>query len=200
MQGARVTDAVKFHGRRGELKQSVREVRTRVPDRLRWRSAVSIVTKAVSPLLGKERMRIEEPVREVVLDLEDDGLRREVVLDARRIGVDLDRGEVLPVWTVGDVRRTAYLTGVDVQLVYRAMELPDDFFARIDTAAAVIIGRTFSAEYQRRAHALFTRLPEACTRPLMHHEVAMAQRAKSDADRATRWGAFAKTLLAPQFG
>ena len=86
--GARVTDAVDYHARRGEMRGAVRVVRTRVPERFRWRAAVAEVTGVAGSLRGLERMRVEEPVREIVLDLSDDSLQREVVLDARRRGVD----------------------------------------------------------------------------------------------------------------
>src|SRR5687768_14269646 len=93
--GSRVTDAVDYWQRRAELKPAVHIVRTRVPERFRWRKAVANIAQGLSPLRGRDRMRLEEPVRELVIDLEDTALRREVVLDARRVGVDLDRGEVL---------------------------------------------------------------------------------------------------------
>ena len=64
--------------RSGDLKRAVRVVRTRVPERLRWRAAVAGVSEAAAPLRGRERFLIEEPVRELVLDLDDTILRREV--------------------------------------------------------------------------------------------------------------------------
>src|SRR4051812_9048594 len=97
MSGARVTDEVIYWRMRGELRRAVRVVRVRKPERLRWRAALATVTEAAAPLRGFDRMVVEEPVREIVLDLDDRILRREAVLDARQHGVDLDRGEVLPV-------------------------------------------------------------------------------------------------------
>src|SRR5436309_15990298 len=108
-QGARVTDEIDFYRRRGQLQNTVRVIRARTPERLRWRAGVACVTQIAGSLRGRERMRIEEPVRELVLDLEDRMLRRETVLDARRSGVDLDRGEVLPRLTRWDLRRNAFL-------------------------------------------------------------------------------------------
>src|SRR5687768_3181257 len=101
--GSRVTDAVEYWRRRGELKGAVSIVRKRLPEHFRWRRAVNVVSQAAGALVGRERMRIEEPVREIVLDLPDEVLRREVVIDARRFGVDLDRGEVLRPRTVGEI-------------------------------------------------------------------------------------------------
>ena len=82
--GVRVTDEVSFWQRRGDLRRAVRVVRERTPERLRWRAAVSSVTEQAGGLSGSERVRIEEPVREVVLDLQDKILRREVVIEYKR--------------------------------------------------------------------------------------------------------------------
>jgi len=40
--GSRVTDAVDFYQRRGEVRGAVKVVRVRTPERFRWRSAVSM--------------------------------------------------------------------------------------------------------------------------------------------------------------
>src|SRR5688572_4937626 len=42
--GARITDAVSHFRSRGNLKSAVKLVRTRVPERHRWRAAVSALT------------------------------------------------------------------------------------------------------------------------------------------------------------
>src|SRR4249920_171352 len=131
-QGARVTDEVEFYRRRGQLQNTVRVIRARVPERLRWRAGVAAVTQIAGQLRGRERMRIEEPLREIVLDLEDRILRRESVLDARRAGVDLDRHEVLPTMTRWDLRRNAFLTGVDHMSIAPYVRLPDEYSAQID--------------------------------------------------------------------
>src|SRR5690606_37110265 len=89
--GARITDAVAHFARRGNFRSAVKLVRTRAPERLRWRSAVSTLTLDAGRLVGTERMRLEEPIRELVLDLSDAYLQREIVLDARLHRVDLDR-------------------------------------------------------------------------------------------------------------
>ncbi len=192
----RVTDAVNFFRQRGELRGSVQIVRTRSPDRLRWRSAVSFVTAAAAPLLGRERLRVEEPVREVVLDLPDAVLRREVVLDARKVGLDLDRGEVLPHHTVGDLGRLTFVTGTDVVQLRRYVRLPDDFFAPIDTAGAAVVARALSEFHRVRAHRLLLQLPDPDARqPRQRHEVFMAERAETESEASDRWAALAKSLV-----
>jgi len=194
--GSRVTDAVDFYKRRGELRGAVRAVRTRVPERLRWRSAVGSLTQAAGGLRGHDRMRVEEPVREVVIEVPDRKLQREVVLDARRHGVDLDRGELFPERTVSDFRRMAFLTGTDVSRVQRYVTIPEDFFAPVDAAAVVIVGRAWADYHRRRARKLWLELPDP-DGPVpfrLHHQI-MAERAKREARIAERWRAFTCALI-----
>ena len=80
--GARITDEVNQHTRSGNHRNAVRVLRNRSPERLRWRQAVAQVSEVAGSLRGVSRMRIEEPTREIVLDLNDRILRREAVLDA----------------------------------------------------------------------------------------------------------------------
>ena len=196
-KGARVTDAVGFFARRGELRGAVREVSRRVPERFRWRKAVCGVNKVAGRLRGLDRMRVEEPIRELVLDLGDADLRREVVLDARRAGVDLDRGEVLPRMTLADLRRLAFLTRVDVRRIARHMKLPEDFRAPIDTAGSVVVGRYLSEHHRQRAHKLWLSVPDPDgPGPLRLHHRYMLERAERDRDEAERWAALAQALLA----
>jgi hypothetical protein len=193
---ARVTDAVAFEARRGENKRAMRVVRARRPDRLRWRSAVSVVSAGAGRLRGLDRLRIEEPVREMVLDLGDDILKREVVLDARRYDLDLDRGEVLPFHSMGDLRRYAFLVGADMRTIGRYVDLPEDFGAPVDTAGCVLVGRAMANHHRRRAQRLWLELPDPDgPRQRMRHEEMMAERARRDAETARRWDALSKRLL-----
>lgn len=194
--GVRVTDAVTYFRHRGEMRGSVHVVRTRTPDRLRWRAAVGAVNQVTAKLTGKDRMRVEEPVRELILNLPDHDLQREVVLDARRVGVDLDRGEVLPRFTVGDLGRLSYLTGTDLGTVRRYVALPDDFFAPIDTAGVAVVGRALADQHKRRAHKLLLSIPdpESGERRTRHHAF-VAERAEQDSELARRWTALSRALL-----
>ncbi len=196
MLGARITDAIEYYGRRGHDRGAVRVVRQRDPDKFRWRRAVAALTAAAGKRRGNERARLEEPVREMVLDLGDGGLMREVILDARRFRVDLDRGEVLPFRTVGDLRRTTFLTGTDIDTVRLYLEVPEDFHAPIDTAGVVVVGRAIAEQHRRRAQRIFLELPEV---PLARSEselsMQLRQRAKNDALAAKRWRAVADTIL-----
>ncbi|MFI5309035.1 MAG: hypothetical protein ACHQ53_16895 [Polyangiales bacterium] len=192
---ARVTDEVSFWSKRGELRHAVRAVRTRKPERLRWRAAVATLTEAAAPLRGHDRARIEEPVRELVLDLNDRILRRESVLDARRHGVDLDRGEILPRLTRWDLKRTAFLTGVDHALISHYLPLPDDFSRPIDTAGVVVIARALAGSHKQRADRLTLRVGDPQARALARHEQIMLHRADYERDLARRWAALSKTLL-----
>ena len=197
MYGARVTDAVDFLRRRGEPRTAVRAVRKRAPDKFRWRDAVSVLTATAGVRRGRDRMFIEEPIREVVIDLPDYLLRREVVLDARRNHVDLDRGELLPRHTIGDLRRTSFLIGTDLSRVQRYVKLPDGFDAPIDTAAVVLVGRALAKLHHKRAQKLRLQLPVP-DGPEGFFELqhsAMADRAERDAEEATRWAALARALL-----
>ncbi len=194
-QGARVTDEVEFYKRRGELQNSVRVLRIRRPERLRWRAAVASVTEVAAVLRGRERARIEEPVREIVLDLDDRILRRESVLDARRSGVDLDRGEVLPRHSRWDLKRTAFLTGVDQDELGRYMRLPDDYFRAVDTAAVVLISRALANAHKDRADKLVARVQTQKGDGLLRHEHYMLDRAERDRDLAKRWAALSKVMV-----
>jgi hypothetical protein len=197
MDGSRVTDAASFHLRRGELKGAVRVVRKRPPERFRWRTAVGGVSRAASRLRGLDRMRVEEPIREMVLDLPDPSLRREVVLDARRVGVDLDRGELLPHLTLADLRRMAFLAGVDPSRIARYTKLPGGFGDPIDTAACVVVGRALGEHHRRRAHKLWLSVPDPDGPSLLrqHHRymLSRAERERAEAERAQ---ALSQALLA----
>lgn len=196
MLGYRVTDAVEYYQQRGEERLAVRAVRKRDPDKFRWKGAVSSLSRAISALRGSERHRIEEPVREIVLDVTDAVLKRECVLDARRYRVDLDRGEILTQRTMGDVRRTAFLTGVDLDLVRPHVTLPEDFGEPVDVAGIVLVGRAYAERYRDRAQRLFLALPgeEARDRFTDRHH-AIAEQAESDALESKKWAAVAKALL-----
>jgi hypothetical protein len=193
--GARITDAVAHFRNRGNLKSAVKLVITRQPERLRWRAAVGSLTLDAGRMLGGDRMRVEEPIRERVLDLDDELLRREVVLDARLHRVDLDRGEILPRWSLGDLRRMSFLARTDLDLLDRYVRLPQEFEASIDTAAVVLAGRAFSNMFRSRAQRLWLSVPDQDgPEPHMKHHTYILQRADQDAERSRRWGALAKTL------
>lgn len=197
--GARITDAVGHFRTRGNWKSAVKLVRGRQPERLRWRAAVGALTSDAGRMAGSDRMRVEEPIRELVLDLDDGFLQREIILDARLHRVDLDRGEILPRWTVSDLRRLAHIARADVNLLQRYVALPTSFEAAIDTAAVVLAGRAFSNMFRQRAQKLWLRVPDQeGPEPVMLHHRYMLQRAEQDAEMGRRWGALAKTLaLAP---
>ena len=196
MPGTRVTDAVDFYRQRGEDKTAVRVIRGRRPDKLRWRSAMGRLNHTIGQRRGKSRFMMEEPVREMVLDLGDKTLKREVVIDARRFNVDLDRGELLPFHRMGDLRRYAFLVGADMKVIERYVRVPDDFGAPIDTAGTVIVARAMANQHRRRAQRLWLELPNTDGAPQkMKHLQMMEQRAKRDAQAAQRWAALGERLL-----
>jgi hypothetical protein len=134
-------------------------------------------------------------VRELVLDLDDRILRREAVLDARRHGVDLDRGEVLPARTRWDLRRTAFLTGVDHDLLGRYLRLPVDYGQLVDTAGVVVVARAISRAYKQRSEKLTRAVGDPSRIDLRRHEQIMLERARVEHDLASRWAALSKTML-----
>ena len=194
--GSRVTDAVDYWKRRAELKPALHIVRTRVPERFRWRKAMASIAHGLSPLRGRDRMRLEEPVRELALDLDDSALRREIVLDARRVGVDLDRGEILTHRTLGEVDQLAKSAGTDLSRVRRHVRLPDDAKAPVDTAAVVVIGRALGDYYRTKAQRLLLSIPDPDSREpkRLHHRI-MAERADLDREESLRWLEFARLVL-----
>ncbi len=195
-QGARITDVVSFHARRGELRGAVRVVRQRPAERFRWRTAVQGVSEVAGALRGLERMRVEEPVRELVIDLADPSLRREVVLDARKVGVDLDRGEILPRFTLGDLSRLSRVHRVELGHLARYAKLPRDPSAPIDTAACVVVGRALAEHHRKKAHRLWLSVPDpdGPEKLMLHHRI-MLDRAERDRAEAERWSELAKALL-----
>ncbi len=197
--GARITDAVAHFRTRGNYRSAVKLVRARKPERLRWRAAVSGLTLDAGQRRGRDRMHIEEPLRELVLDMSDIILQREVVLDARLHRVDLDRGEILPRWTFGDLRRLSFLAQTDLTLLQRYVSLPNHYDALIDTAAVVLAGRSFANVFRQRAQRLWLSVPDQegpLAKPEQHRFVLV--RADQEAELARRWGALSKTLTAKQ--
>lgn len=195
-QGARITDVVTYHAQRGELRGAVRIVRERPAERFRWRMAVAGVTKAAGSLRGLDRLRVEEPVRELVLDLADVSLQREVVLDARKAGVDLDRGELLPHHTLRDLRRLSLLHGVELAHIGRYTRLPRELEASVDTAACAVVGRALADHHRKKAHRLWLSVPDSDgPEPLRQHHRFMLDRAARDRAEAERWAALTKALL-----
>jgi hypothetical protein len=181
--GARITDSVAHFRNRGNFKSAVRLLRNRSPERLRWRAAVTALASDAGRMTGGERMRVEEPIRELVLD-------------ARLHRVDLDRGEVLPRWSFGDLCRLSCVARADLQSLRRYVKLPTEFEAAIDTAAVVLAGRAFSAMLHQRAQRLWLSVPdEDGPEPLMMHHRYIIERANRDAETGKRWGALAKALL-----
>jgi hypothetical protein len=195
-EGGRITDVVSYHAKRGELRGAVYVVRQRPAERFRWRTAVAGVNKATGVLRGRERLRVEEPVRELVLDLSDRALQREVVLDARKAGVDLDRGEVLPQHTLRALRELAGRHTLDLGHIARYTKLPDDPSALVDTAACVVVGRALVEHHRTKAHRLWLSVPdEDGPEPLRAHHRFMLERATRDRAEAERWAALTKALL-----
>lgn len=192
----RITDAVGFFQKKGEPAGAVRVIQHRPPERFRWRNAVHHLAYSAGRLHGRARMRIEEPVREVVLDLNDGALRRRIVLDARLAGVDLDRGEVLPRYCYADVRRISYLTGVDIDQLQPHMPLPVDARGPVDAAAAILVGAALADQHRRRAQALWGRLPGFGTPiSVVPHHRQLVQRADAEAKLAKRWDGFSRALM-----
>jgi hypothetical protein len=143
-------------------------------------------------------MRVEEPIRELVLDLGDEVLRREVIIDARRHGVDLDRGEVLARRTLADLQRMAFLTGTDLSRVQRHVKLPTDREASVDAAAVVVVGRAFGDQYKLRSQRLMLQVPdEEGPEPVRLHHRILAERAEQDRAESQRWFALARAVLEP---
>ena len=194
--GARITDAVTHFRTRGNFRSAVKLVRPRDPERLRWRAAIAALTSDAGSMIGNERMYLEEPIREMVLDLDDSFLKREVVLDARLHRVDLDRGEVLPRWTFGDLRRLAFLAQTDLDLLHRYVALPSSFDAPIDTAAVVLAGRSFANVFRQRAERLWLSVPDRdMPGPQLEHHRFVLERADQEAEQSRRWGALSKALV-----
>ncbi len=194
--GSRVTDAVEYWRRQENLRKAVSIVRGREPERFRWRKAVGRVSESIGGLRGRDRLVVEEPVREIVLDLDDAALRREVVIDARRVGVDFDRGEVLRSHTLADLERLSAEQGTDMSRLRRHVKLPTASDQIVDTAGAIVIARALGDHLRTRAQNLLLQVPDSDgpERVMMHHQF-MLERAGRDRDESLRWLNFARVLL-----
>jgi len=194
--GSRVTDAVDYWKHRENLKKAVFVVRAREPERFRWRRALGGVSESIGKLRGRDRMVVEEPVREMVLDLDDGLLRREVVIDARRAGVDLDRGEVLRRYTLRDIERLAQENGTDLARLGRHVRLPNAPEQPVDTAGAIVIARALADHFRSRSQHLLLQVPDPDgPEKLMLHHRMMLERADRDRAESQRWLGFARGLL-----
>jgi hypothetical protein len=194
--GSRVTDAVDYWKHRENLKKAVSIVRGRAPERFRWRRAVGGVSESIGKLRGRDRILVEEPVRELILDLGDGVLRREVVIDARRSGVDLDRGEVLQRYTRSDLERLVGETGTDLARLGKHVRLPSGPEQVIDTAGAIVISRALADHFRSRAQHLLLQVPDpdGPEQLMLHHKI-MIERANRDRAESQRWLGLAKKLL-----
>lgn len=197
MIGARITDAVEFFRQREEYRNALRVVRDRAPEARRWRAAVQRVSGAAAGLRGRERQGVEEPLREVVFDLGDRQLRTEVVLDARRFHLDLDRGEILSPRTYGDLRRAAFLASVDLDSIRRHVALTDDFFAPVDVAGVVVVARSMADAFGARARRLSLDLSVDELRAPTPRELGLVAQVERDRLDQRRWSALASSLLDP---
>ena len=193
--GARITDEVDGFRQLGDHRGAVRVLRTRRPERLRWRAAVASMTTVAAAQRGIVRARIEEPIREIVLDMDDRILRRETVLDARRVGVDLDRGEILPLHTRWDLKRASFLVGVDHALLGRYMTLPVEYERPVDTAGCVVLCRSFSRALFVRSDRFIAQLKGKSPASFQEHERLLYSRAQFEREQARRWMALSKTLV-----
>jgi len=99
-------------------------------------------------------------------------------------------------WTTRwDLTRTAYLTGVEPDLIERYLPLPADFGRPIDLAGVAVISRALAATHKQRADKLVERVGGGPARALAKHEQIMLERADHERDRARRWAALSKTIL-----
>lgn len=193
---SRITDAVDFFHQKGDLKSAVKVVRDREPEPLRWRNAVGTLTEAASEFHGLERMRVEEPVREIITEISDAELRREVVLDARKFGMDLDRGEFLPSRSVADVMRYCFLANTDINFLKKFVRVAEDLKAPVDTAAVTVIARSIAEYHRKRANHLFLQIPdEEDPEPYRPHHEIMASRAQHEKNESKKWSHVARCLI-----
>jgi hypothetical protein len=195
--GSRVTDAVRYCARRDDRRSAIAYVEKRSPERFRWRHAMADLNGWAGQLRGKRREEIEAPVREMVLEVEDEPLKWEVVIDARARGVDLDRGELLTRRSLSDLRLFAWQLGVEIDPLRRHLRLPEDLFAPIDTAAVILVGRQLAHAHRSKARQLWLRIPDpdGPGEPMLHHRY-MAERAEREEKEAERWNRLTRALLA----
>jgi hypothetical protein len=194
--GSRITDAVDYFQRHERLPGAVSIIRTRTPERFRWRRAVRNVTRVATHLRGLDRMRIEEPIREVVLDLPQPHLRGHVVLDACQVGMDLDRGEIFGIRSEGEIRRLAFLTGVDWSLIQQRLSFHQQWDAAVQAVRVGLLGRHMARAHHARARDFSRQVPD---QPMEEDDWFLAsyaqQQAQHHEDQARRWEALVHSLM-----
>jgi hypothetical protein len=123
------------------------------------------------------------------------------VLDARRHNVDLDRGEVLPLHRMGDLRRMAFLTGTDIRKIGHYIWLPEDFEAPIDAAGVGLVARAYGDMHRRRAQKIWLEIPDPDgpqQQSRANPDRRLIERAQREADMAERWTALSRAVLGQQ--
>lgn len=192
----RVTDEVVARSEQGDLPGAVEVVRRRRPDARRWRMAVGVVARrSIEVAHGFERHCAEEALREIVINVGDRALRRETVLDVRLQGLDIDRGDVLPRWRIGELRRLAYLLDLELDAVAAHVPLPDGFSQGIDTPGVVLTGRHLAGLHRHNAERQLRRLPDAVkTARMSSHQAKILSTAQWASERARRWNTLAEHL------
>lgn len=193
---ARVLDEVVARSEQGDLPGAVDVVRRRRPDARRWRAAVTVVARrSLEVSYGFERRCAEEALREIVGRVDDRALRCETVLDVRMQGIDIDRGDVLPRWRIGELRRLAYLLDLELDAVAAHVPLPDGFSNAIDTPCVVLTGRHLAGLHRHNADRQLRRLPDSVEVARMSsHQAKLLQTAQWASERARRWNTLAEHL------
>ncbi|MBI5513251.1 MAG: hypothetical protein HY909_05745 [Deltaproteobacteria bacterium] len=199
----RVSDEAAILCRRKDFPRAVNVLQRRRSERRRWRHAFRLVTVLGDRALdGARRSWMEGALREVVAQVADTQLQRELVVEARAAQVRFDLGAVLPGWTGRSLWRLADSLEIPMQYVALVTSLPAALTVPLDTAQVVLDFRRTAEAHRVVAAQLGATLPpwaqfqeaKGALDPALKQRLNTV-RAQHEASR--RWRAFAGRLLGP---
>jgi hypothetical protein len=199
----RVSDEAAILCRRRDFPRAVNVLQRRAAERRRWRHAFRLVTVLGDRALdGSRRVWMEGALRDVVAQVRDLRLQRELVVEARAAQVRFDLGAPLPAWTARTLWHLADTLEIPMQYITRVTALPPTLQAPVDTAQVVVDFRRTAEAHRALAAQLGATLPpwalfqeaKGALDPALQQRLNTV-RVQHEASR--RWRDFAGRLLGP---
>lgn len=189
----RVSDDAAILVQRMDFPRALNVLQRRAPDHRRWRWAFRRVTSGVNVRLDQSRKRwMQSGLDEIVSNVEDRWLQRELAIDYRTgLGVDTELS-VLPRYTARDLWRIAEQYGLPMEYLAHVTELPRFIDAPIDTTRVVIDCRRTAEAHRDEARNLLAGIAPTETVPLADQLQRIAADAQRDAE--ARWRALGQRL------
>jgi hypothetical protein len=192
----RVSEDTAILCRRQDFPRAMNVLQRRPPDHRRWRVGLrNVATSAGRVLQGSRRWWLGGAIRELVSEVPNPWLQRELAVDLFATGTGFEPPDLLPHWTARDVWGLADGVGLPMEYVAQVTALPGYIDARVETARLVLDFRRTALAHHEHAR----RLAAATTKDLteVRGYAPWAARVEIDAQRdaAERWRALAMHLL-----